>query len=67
MCSRLSWDKMLSSGHDSILIHLYTIRQNQEYRIYKTLLQMIPGLEDRLVDGGEAEIHYCSKLVCDFK
>jgi hypothetical protein len=41
------------------------IRQRREFHVFKALLQMIPGLEQRLMDeGGDEEILTIAELVC---
>jgi len=31
-------------------------RQRREYRVFEALLQMVPGLEDRLMNGSENDV-----------
>jgi hypothetical protein len=38
-------------------------RQRREYQVFTTLLQMIPGLEDRLVEGSEEGVIQIADLV----
>jgi hypothetical protein len=43
--------------------HHLTIRERREHRIYKTILQSVPGLEDRLMEGSEEEVGHVAELV----
>jgi hypothetical protein len=45
------------------LTHL-PFRERQEHRVFQLLLQMIPGLEERLVEGSEENIIHVAELVC---
>lgn len=38
-------------------------REEQEHRVFKCLLQMIPELVDRLTDGSKEEIEHIAQLV----
>lgn len=38
-------------------------RQRREHRVFEALLQMIPGLEDRLMNGSEEDIVAVAELV----
>jgi hypothetical protein len=48
--------------HSHSWLHHY-IRQRREYHIYKQLLQMVPGLEERLMNSSEEEIFHIADLV----
>jgi hypothetical protein len=39
-------------------------RQRREHHVFETLLQMVPGLEERLMNGGENEVGNVAELVC---
>jgi hypothetical protein len=39
-------------------------RQRQEHQVFATLLQMIPGLEDRLMNSSEEGVVVVAELVC---
>lgn len=57
----------LSMTHPHIFVsHWRTediFRERREHRVYKTLLQTIPGLEEQLMTGSEEEILRISDLV----
>lgn len=38
-------------------------RQRREHAVFNTLLQMVPNLEERLLDGDKAEAKEVSDLV----
>lgn len=40
-------------------------RERREHRVFRQLLQMIPGLEQRLVSGSNEDIIHIGELVCD--
>ena len=40
------------------------LRERREYRVYRSLLCMIPGLEERLVNGSDEETRMVADLVC---
>ena len=39
------------------------LRERREYCVYRLLLQMVPGLEERLLNGSEEEILHVADLV----
>jgi hypothetical protein len=39
-------------------------RERREHRIYQHLLRMVPGLEERLMEGSNEDIVHVSELVC---
>ena len=39
-------------------------RQRREHRVFQALLQMIPGLEDRLMGGSESDVMGIAESVC---
>jgi hypothetical protein len=41
-------------------------RQRREHRVFELLLQMVPGLEDRLMSGSEGDLVLIAELVRDF-
>lgn len=43
---------------------LYIFRERREYKVYRQLLQMVPGLEERLVSGSDEEVTHIGDLVC---
>jgi hypothetical protein len=43
------------------------IRERRERKIFQQLLQMIPGLEERLLDGSSENLAHISELVRGFK
>jgi len=45
------------------LTHL-PFRERREHRVFQLLLQMIPGLEERLVEGSEENVIHVAELVC---
>jgi hypothetical protein len=45
-----------------MFIYLFT-RQRRENRIFTLLLQMVPGLEERLVEGSEENVLHVAELV----
>jgi glycogen synthase len=45
------------------LIIVLTGRQRREHRIFRSLLQMIPGLEERLIDGSDDEAVLVAEMV----
>ena len=42
-------------------------REEQEHRIFQSLLQMIPSLEGRLVESSEEELRLIADLVCAYR
>src|SRR5882762_266663 len=71
-----AWGSLLSSrivhshtssssafSRESKLIIPYT-RERREHRIFQQLLQMIPGLEDRLMNGSSEYVVHVGELVC---
>jgi hypothetical protein len=38
-------------------------RDRREHRIFKQLLQMVPGFEQRIMDGTEADLSHVADLV----
>jgi len=42
---------------------LHYRRQRREHRVFDALLQMIPGLEDRLINGSEEDVGAISESV----
>jgi hypothetical protein len=54
-----------------VLDHKLTIlplnfRERREHRVFRTLLNMVPGLEERLVQGTEEEVRMIADLVRAF-
>jgi hypothetical protein len=39
-------------------------RELREHRVFSRLLQMIPGLEDRLMEGSNENVIHVAELVC---
>jgi hypothetical protein len=39
------------------------IRERREHRVFRLLVQMIPGLEERLVNSTEAEVRFIAEQV----
>ena len=39
-------------------------RERSEYRVYQSLLRMVPALEERLLNGSGEEILHVADLVC---
>ena len=39
-------------------------RERREHRVFNVLLQMIPGLQDRLVEASAEEMVHIGDLVC---
>jgi hypothetical protein len=48
---------------DIMLINQSVMRERREHRIFKQLLMMIPGLEERLLDGSDETIMHIGELV----
>jgi hypothetical protein len=42
------------------------MRERREHRIFRILLDMVPGLEDRLMGGSDDNVTHISELVCIF-
>lgn len=42
---------------------LFTCRQRREFQIFQDLLRIIPGLEERLLNGDEADAAYIAESV----
>jgi hypothetical protein len=40
-------------------------RERREHRVFRLLLQMIPGMEDRLMESSEEDIVHIAELVCN--
>ena len=58
----------MSSYQDIIDVSLITPtgifpRERREHRVFDKLLQMVPGLEERLLTGSEEEITFVAELV----
>jgi hypothetical protein len=43
---------------------LDSVRERKEHRVFTKLLQMVPGLLDRLMNGTEEEVIFVAELVC---
>lgn len=41
-------------------------REQEEHRVFKLLILMIPGLEDRLVEGSDEDVAYIAEQVSAF-
>lgn len=39
-------------------------RKRKEYRVFRQLVQMIPGFEERLMTGSEEDVLHFADLVC---
>jgi hypothetical protein len=39
-------------------------RERREHRVFTKLLQMVPGLEERLMNSSEEEVVFVADLVC---
>jgi hypothetical protein len=39
------------------------VRNRREHRVFTALLQMVPGLEDRLTDGGGSDVVAIAEMV----
>jgi hypothetical protein len=48
----------------NLSINYLILRERREHRIFQLLLQMIPGLEDRLLNGSEENVTHIAELVC---
>lgn len=44
----------------------YSYRQRREHRVFEKLLGMIPGLEERLVNGSDTEVLEVAEHVSQF-
>ena len=42
-------------------------REHREHKVYLCLLQMIPGLEERLINGTDESILHIAELVRSFR
>lgn len=42
------------------------LRERREYRVYRSLLGMVPGLEERLLTAGDEEMRMIADLVSFF-
>jgi hypothetical protein len=47
----------------SSIVTYATRRQRREYRVYRHLLEMVPGLEARLLEGSEEEMMHVADMV----
>ena len=47
----------------NLFINVYHPRERREHRVFKQLLQSIPGLEERLVKGSEEDIVLVADVV----
>jgi hypothetical protein len=43
---------------------LIIVRERKEHRVFSKLLQMIPGLDERLMRSSEEEVIFIAELVC---
>lgn len=57
--------------HECVLLSFFwtsdpflAVRERREHRVFQVLLQMIPGLEERLVEGSEENVIHVAELVC---
>jgi hypothetical protein len=41
-------------------------RERREHRVFRLLLQMVPGMEDRLMEGSEEDTLHIAELVCNY-
>lgn len=39
------------------------IRERREHRVFETLLQSVPGLEERLMEGSDEQVSHVADLV----
>jgi hypothetical protein len=46
-----------------LLLTTHTCRQRREHRIFKVLLQMVPNLEARLMEGSEDDVVCIAEMV----
>lgn len=46
-----------------IMTFAITCRERKEHRVFDQLLQMVPGLEDRLLNGSDEEVGRVAELV----
>lgn len=47
-----------------LYIHqVFIFRERREAKVYRSLMKMVPGLEERLVEGSEEEVFIVSELV----
>ena len=42
---------------------LMIFRERREHRVYRLLLEMVPGLEERLLNGSEEDLIHIADLV----
>jgi len=57
---------LMSMGFDFFLLNLSSLslcRERREHRIFERMLQMIPGLEKRLLEGSNEEVVMIAELV----
>ena len=40
------------------------LRERREHRVFQQLLQIVPGLEDRIMEGSDKEVAHIADLVC---
>jgi hypothetical protein len=45
------------------LFHYGIFRQRREHRVFQALLQMVPGLKERLLDGSDNDVKAIAELV----
>ena len=55
---------MITYFHDPKLTH---IRERREHMVFQTLLQMIPGIEERLLEGSDENTLHIAELVRPFR
>jgi hypothetical protein len=48
------------------MIFTITCRERKEHRVFDLLLQMVPGLEGRLLNGSDEEVGHVAELVSAF-
>jgi hypothetical protein len=41
-----------------------SIRERREHKVFQQLLLMIPGIEERLMEGSDEDIVHIAELVC---
>jgi hypothetical protein len=44
--------------------HLSRVRERREHRVFAELLQIVSGLEERLLEGDDDEVFVVAEMVC---
>jgi hypothetical protein len=61
-----TYEQVVSDTYSHYDLCCQNCRERREHRVFERLLQTIPGLEARLMDGSDEEIMHVAELVSNF-